>query len=542
MRCRADGASSKSFDAEAPSRSPSKYYTLYSSGMKGAPSSSRETHPRVPSLSPPSLPRGRPLTIDEVRAEFPALTTAADPEEDHALFDGLHTNTRAGENDEDASPRRTEEDLPWAFMENAGGSQVPGSVAEAVYDHMVRSYAQLGAGYPHSNRATETVRRAHDVVSTLMGVEASNPSDDGNAAGKVILGASSTQLCATLAGCFDGVVGPDDELVVHRSGHEANIGPWVRLAERTGARLRWWGPGADGEAAPLDALRSALTPRTKILAVCHVSNLLGEIADLPSIVAAARRLAHPDCHVVVDGVAFAPHRAMAVADWGVDWYCCSLYKTYGPHVAAMYGSSRALAAVTTPNHYFIDPTDVPYAFELGGVSHEACAGVVATGDYLRRLAGGGRRDPKLKPNRSRSNEPEPEPEPLARSEVLAAFDVVTALEAAPTTALMRCLGRLEARGALRLIGPRSDDPTVRVPTVSFVPLDPAVSVHDVVAAAHAARVAIRNGNMYGVRLCEDLGVDAGAGVVRVSLVHYNTVGEVNRLAEAMEDVFGFGTD
>lgn len=398
------------------------------------------------------------------------------------------------------------------------------------------------------------------------------PSSEGGGGGEVILGASTTQLCATLAGCFfdasgtgergkDSWLGPGDEVVVHRSGHEANIGPWVRLAARAGATLAWWGPGPSGEAAPLDALRSALTPRTKILAVCHVSNLLGEIADLPAIVAAARELAHPECQVVVDGVAYAPHRAMSVSDWGVDWYCFSVYKVYGPHCAAMYGASRALSLVTGPNHFFIDPKDVPYKFELGGVSHEACAGVVALGGYLGRLAtgGGGGTGEACGGDEEAGGEPgggeeggggggresvrrahDARTRALTRSEVETAFDVMTALEAPTTTALMRYFRALHERGAVRLIGPASDDPNIRVPTVSFVPLLPGVTVHDVVAAAHGARVAIRNGNMYGVRLCEDLGVDPAAGVVRVSLVHYNTVSEVARLVRAMEGVFGAG--
>lgn len=413
------------------------------------------------------------------------------------------------------------------------------------------------------------VQRAHDVVKTLMGVV---PSSEGGGGGEVILGASTTQLCATLAGCFldasgagergkDSWLGPGDEVVVHRSGHEANIGPWVRLAARAGATLAWWGPGPSGEAAPLDALRSALTPRTKILAVCHVSNLLGEIADLPAIVAAARELAHPECQVVVDGVAYAPHRAMSVSEWGVDWYCFSVYKVYGPHCAAMYGASRALSLVTGPNHFFIDPKDVPYKFELGGVSHEACAGVVALGGYLGRLAtgGGGGTGEACGGDEEAGGEPgggeeggggggresvrrahDARTRALTRSEVETAFDVMTALEAPTTTALMRYFRALHERGAVRLIGPASDDPDIRVPTVSFVPLLPGVTVHDVVAAAHGARVAIRNGNMYGVRLCEDLGVDPAAGVVRVSLVYYNTVSEVARLVRAMEGVFGAG--
>ena len=111
-----------------------------------------------------------------------------------------------------------------------------------------------------------------------------------------------------------------DEIVVQRAGHEANIGPWVNLARRSGAKLSWWYPGADGSAGELSELEQIVTEDTKIVALCHVSNLLGEIIDLPTIVKLVRSRASRDCQIVVDGVAYAPHRPIKVSEWGVDWY------------------------------------------------------------------------------------------------------------------------------------------------------------------------------------------------------------------------------
>ena len=107
---------------------------------------------------------------------------------------------------------------------------------------------------------------------------------------------------------------------MQRAGHEANIGPWVNLSRRSGAKLSWWYPGADGSAGELSELEQILTKDTKIVALCHVSNLLGEIIDLPTIVKLVRSKASRDCQIVVDGVAYAPHRPIKVSEWGVDWY------------------------------------------------------------------------------------------------------------------------------------------------------------------------------------------------------------------------------
>ena len=127
-------------------------------------------------------------------------------------------------------------------------------------------------------------------------------------------------MLATLGSCFDVLHSVGDEIVVQRAGHEANIGPWVNLSRRSGAKLSWWYPGGDGSAGELSELEQIVTEDTKIVALCHVSNLLGEIIDLPTIVKLVRSRAARDCQIVVDGVAYAPHRPIKVSEWGVDWY------------------------------------------------------------------------------------------------------------------------------------------------------------------------------------------------------------------------------
>jgi len=97
-------------------------------------------------------------------------------------------------------------------------------------------------------------------------------------------------------------------------------GRGLTYARRSGAKLSWWYHGADGSAGELNELEQILTKDTKIVALCHVSNLLGEIIDLPAVVKLVRSRASRDCQIVVDGVAYAPHRPIKVSEWGVDWY------------------------------------------------------------------------------------------------------------------------------------------------------------------------------------------------------------------------------
>jgi cysteine desulfurase family protein (TIGR01976 family) len=386
---------------------------------------------------------------------------------------------------------------PLALLENAGGSQVPDVVADAIRRYMLESYVQLGAGYPMSDAATKNVADAHRLVSTVMNADR---------AGTVILGASTTQLCHLIANAMRDSIRPGDEIVLAETGHEANIGPWLTLA-KAGAVIRWWKVDRDVQDCPLGSLDALLSPRTRLVAFPHVSNLLGGIVD----VAAVTRKAHAaGARVFVDGVAFAPHRAIDVEGWGVDWYVYSTYKVFGPHMAALFGRHDALAELEGPNHFFIPHDDLPYKFELGGSSHEGCAAINALGPYLAFLAG------------------KPESTPLDRPTVEAAFARMTELELPLQERLVDGLRRLPH---LHLVGPAATAADARVPTVSFI--HARLAPTEVVRRLHAAGLAVRNGHMYAYRLCEALGIDVTEGVVRVSAVHYNTPDEVERMVAAL---------
>jgi cysteine desulfurase family protein (TIGR01976 family) len=382
------------------------------------------------------------------------------------------------------------------FLESAGGSQVPRSVVDRMRDYMLGSYVQLGAGYPLSQRATATVEEARGFVKLVFG----------GVDGEVVLGPSTSALLQMLAGCYAKVFGPGSEVVVARSGHEANVGPWVRL-ERAGVRVRWWEVDPRSFDSPIDALARLLSDRTALVAFPHVSTLLGGVADVAPIT----ELAHAaGARVVVDGVAYAPHRAMDVTSWGVDWYAFSTYKVYGPHMAALWGRREAMAGLEGPNHFFVAADDVPYKLELGGVNHEACAGLLGVRDYLAFLAD------------------ETEPDRLDRSGVGRAFDLMAACE---LPVQERLIEYLRSRPDVRIIGPAHSRES-RVGTVSFVHRSRGSG--EITDVVDYSGIAIRSGHMYAHRLCESLGLDPADGVVRISLVHYNTLEEIDRLIDVLQ--------
>ena len=386
------------------------------------------------------------------------------------------------------------------YLENAGGSQVPTVVADRISDYMLTSYVQLGAGYPLSQRATEIVDDAHHFVRLMMnGID-----------GEVILGPSTSALLRMLAGCYAQILRPGAEIIVAQTGHEANIGPW-KMLDRLGFELRWWEMDPANYRGPLSDLSELLSDRTALVAFPHVSNLLGEIVDIEGIT----ELAHAaGARVVVDGVAYAPHRAIDVSVWNVDWYAYSTYKVYGPHMAALWGRRDALAELPGPNHFFIADDDVPYKFEVGGVSHEGCAGILGLRDYLAFVVG------------------ETDPQSLDRPTIEAAFDLMAACER-PLQA--RLLEYLRSRDDVRIIGP-ADDGTSRVGTISFV--HTTKSSAEITAAVDRSGIGIRHGHMYAYHLCEAAGLDPEDGVVRTSLVHYNTPEEIERLIGVFDAALG----
>ena len=386
------------------------------------------------------------------------------------------------------------------LLENAGGSQVPESVANAIRDHLLHDYCQLGAGYPASDRATETVDLAHQFMDRYV---------NGEGIGHVVLGSSCTTLMHVLAGSVGRTLRPGDEIVVCEQGHEANIGCWLDL-ERLGATIRWWKVDPSSGSLDPEDLRKVLSDRTRIVAFPHASNLLGEIVDVPEV---TRMVHDAGGRVVVDGVAFAPHRAIDVRRWNVDFYAWSTYKVYGPHMGALFGRSEAFAELQGPNHFFIADDDVPYKYELGGASHEGCAGLCALAGYLGELCG--------QTGTTAAD--------CGTDTVQRAFDLMTALEAPVQARLMERLGR---HSGVRVVGPISAEVQRRVATVSF--LHARRNPIEIVAAAHAAGIGIRNGHMYAHRLTTAMGIDPDPGVVRISAVHYNTVQEIDLLMDALD--------
>lgn len=374
----------------------------------------------------------------------------------------------------------------WVTFDSAGGSQILGACIDAIADYLRTTNVQLGASYAMSEAAAVRVGAGRAAAADLLGAEVAD----------VALGASSTELLSRLALALGGPgargIRPGDEIIVTDVDHEANIGPWRRLAS-LGITIRTWPVNTESWLLELDDLAPLMRDRTRLVCFTHASNVLGAIhpvADYASFIHAR------DAMVCVDGVAYAPHGRVDVGAWDVDFYVTSLYKVFGPHVASLFVRRDRQALLASQNHDFIGPS-FPAMLEPGNVNYEAVASLVAIPDYVGGLDRGWGA--------------------IVRRE--------TALQA-------RFLAGLVAIPGVSVIGPPEPDRERRVSTVSFV-VD-GVSSDRVPRRLEQERIAVRHGHFYAKRLIDRLGLDTVGGVVRASFLHYHTEAEVDRAVAAIE--------
>lgn len=389
----------------------------------------------------------------------------------------------------------------WAYFDNAGGSQIAQPALDRITRFLTERHVQIGGSYPRSLAAAAALQEAREDARTL--VNAARPEE-------IVFGPSTTALLQYLATSMRSQLSAGDELIVTVSDHESNIGPWMRL-EEFGIVIKVWPLNRETLTLDLVDLERLMSPRTRLVCIHHVSNILGVINPVRDI---ADFVHERGARLCVDAVAYAPHRAIDVRAWDVDYYVFSLYKTYGPHHALMYGKFDHLLELDTLYHYFYGKDKVPGKLEPGNANYEMSFSVCGIVDYLTAVArkagaAGGR-----------------------RAEVERFFALATKQENALAG---RLTSYLAGRRDCRIIAPETNVAENRIPTIAFKLAGQ--DSGEVARAMEKAQVAVRFGDFHSRRLIEHLGLSDGSGVVRASLVHYNTVEEVDRMIARLDEAF-----
>lgn len=274
---------------------------------------------------------------------------------------------------------RTKGGKPVAFLDNPAGTQVPVSVVERMRDVMLHANANLGGMFDTSVEAEAVVDAAHRAAEIF--VNARQP-------GEVFFGQSMTALTFAMSRSIGMLFAAGDEIVLSRMDHDANVAPWLMLAEDRGLVVRWLDFSTETFEFDLDDLRALMTDRTRLVAVGYASNVTGTINDVAGIA----RIAHEaGALVYVDAVQYAPHGLIDVQALDCDFLVCSAYKFFGPHYGLFWGRAAVLDRLR-PYKVRAASNDLPWRFTNGTTNRETLAGVHAAIDYIASLGDDGAND------------------------------------------------------------------------------------------------------------------------------------------------------
>lgn len=351
---------------------------------------------------------------------------------------------------------------PYAFFDGPAGTQVPDEVIDAIAGYLRDSNANVGGQFETSRRTGELVESAHETAGRFLGCSAD----------EAIFGPSMTNLNFMLTRTVGRELREGDELVTTRLDHDANVAPWLELADDLGLVVRF----ADYD---LSDIEEQLSDRTRVVAFPWASNALGTLVDAARVC----ELAHQAGALAwVDAVHYAPHGPIDVAEIGADVLLCSPYKFYGPHLGLAF-ARRELLDRWRP--YKVRPAP---GYETGTAQHELLAGFVAAVTYLESVG----------------------------------LEAIVAHE--------RELGERFLAGlpeGVTLYGRQTMDGRVPTFAVTLDGLTPA----EVAARLGEHGIFVWDGNYYALEVMKRLGLKDGA--VRIGIVHYNTAVEVDRLLDEL---------
>jgi cysteine desulfurase family protein (TIGR01976 family) len=400
---------------------------------------------------------------------------------------------------------------PDVFFDNPGGTQIARQSLDRINRYLLECNANHEGAFATSQQSDAILHEAHTAMADFL--NASSPDE-------IIFGANMTTLTLHMSRSLARRLIPGDELVVTRLDHDANISPWLLVAEDRGCNVTWVDFDVEDCTLKLDDFEKALERKPKIVAFGYASNATGTINPARQLTKMAKEAG---ALVYIDAVQYAPHGPIDVQALGCDYLVCSAYKFFGPHVGALYGKLDLLEELKA---YKVRPApkNPPGKWMTGTQNHEGISGVLGALEYFEWLAGQFADEQK---------------QGLAeqgfsgrRLNLSAAMTAIRAYEYELSRALIEAI---EAIPGTRIHG-LTDRKRLgeRVPTVSFT-LE-GRQPREIAGALGKAGFYVWDGNYYALAVTERLGVESSGGMVRVGAAHYNTVDEIARFGEALKKI------
>jgi cysteine desulfurase family protein (TIGR01976 family) len=389
---------------------------------------------------------------------------------------------------------------PVVFLDGPGGTQVPQRVIDAISHYLARNNANTHGAFQTSHNTDRIVDEARAAMGDFLNCDAD----------EIVFGANMTSLTYAMSRAIGRDLGPGDEIVLTLLDHDANFSPWKALEEK-GVTIRAAKFNEADCTLDMQDLASKITSRTKLVAVGYASNAVGTINNVAEVVRLARQAGALS---YIDAVHYAPHGPIDVRALDCDFLVCSTYKFFGPHMGVLYGKREHLK---TLRPYRVRPNtdDAPGRWEWGTLNHECIAGIKACVEYWEAL--GRRAQPTVA---------------TRRNAILAAHHTIHEHERAM---MQKMIAGLLAIPGLKLFGisdPRRFEnrcATIVVRIEGHTPLELATKLGE-------RGFFTWDGNYYALNVTEQLDVERMGGFLRIGLVHYNTMEEVERLLGALQKI------
>jgi cysteine desulfurase family protein (TIGR01976 family) len=389
---------------------------------------------------------------------------------------------------------------PAVFLDGPGGTQVPQRVIDAIADYLARNNANTGGAYLTSRNTDRMIAEARSAMGGFLNCDAD----------EIVFGPNMTTLTYAMSRALGRDLGPGDEIVLTLLDHDANFSPWKALEEK-GVTIRTVKFNEEDCTLDMQDLAAKIGERTKLMAVGYASNAVGTINNVAEVVRLARQTGALS---YIDAVHYAPHGAIDVRALDCDFLVCSTYKFFGPHMGVLYGKREHLKHLR-PYRVRPNTQNIPNCWEWGTLNHECIAGIKACVDYWEAL--GRRANPEVA---------------TRRAAILAAHEATHRHERKMTE---KMIAGLLAVPGLKLYG-ISDAQRFENRCATF-----AVRIEGHTPLELATKLGERglftwDGNYYALNLTEQLDVERLGGFLRIGLVHYNAMEEVERLLAALREI------
>ena len=392
---------------------------------------------------------------------------------------------------------------PAAFLDGPGGTQVPKRVIDAIAGYLGHDNANTGGAYATSRRTDAMIAEARAAMADFLNCGAD----------EVAFGPNMTTLTFAISRAIGRDLKPGDEIVVTRLDHDANVSPWLAMAEDRGIAVRWAEIHDEDCTLDIADLASKISSKTKLVAVGYASNAVGTINPVKEIV----RLAHAaGALAYVDAVHYGPHGLIDVATLDCDFLVCSTYKFFGPHMGVLFGK-RAHLQRLRPYKVRPNTNAIPNCWEWGTLNHEGIAGIAACVEYLAEV--GRRSRPEVA---------------TRRAAIEAAYEAIHEQERGLFERMISGLLRIPDLKIYGITDPkrfheRCATLAVRIERHSPLQLATKLGEHGFFTW---------DGNYYALNLTEHLDVEKSGGFLRIGLVHYNTGEEVDRMLAVLREIVG----